>query len=175
MLNNERSMFNNVADTLLNSGELDDEDNLLYSNETIAKFIKFVLLDNKLRIRVSGKFILDFSGYYVRAISGDDLDDDTYMPNPHLFYYSCMGENERQVVQALSQHDFEGASIFCIASAACVNFNDPYVMARWLAAMFTERWSTKNYQTYKYFEAPSGELLNVEEAIEYMEKEIANA
>ena len=53
---------------------------------------------------------------------------DTYIPNPHIDRYSCLGNYERTMNERLMENDAIGAIEQCISSCKSLNFSDSTVM-----------------------------------------------
>lgn len=52
----------------------------------------------------------------------DALMSNNYLPNPHLYYYSCLGDYGRYIAQYLANHDVIGAMEQCLTSSASIHF-----------------------------------------------------
>lgn len=52
----------------------------------------------------------------------DAVMSNNYLPNPHLYYYSCLGDYGRYIAQYLANHDVIGAMEQCLTSTASIHF-----------------------------------------------------
>ena len=76
---------------------------------------------------------------------------ETYIPNPHIDRYSCLGNYERTMNERLADNDAIGAIEQCISSCKSLNFADSTVME-----VFMERMCGRNgYRHNKCIELAS--------------------
>ena len=58
------------------------------------------------------------------------------MPNPHIQYYACLGQNEATMRDRLLNGDITGCLMQCIASTKCLNLSDSTVITRFVNDLF---------------------------------------
>lgn len=94
-----------------------------------------LLLDNifsespKLVVKMCGNYSLNMRDCRVRTESGYDyINADpmykSYIPNPHLKLFSCLGGYSDKVMNALLERNFIGAIELCVASAGSINLEE---------------------------------------------------
>lgn len=94
-----------------------------------------LLLDNlfnedpEFTIKIAGNYTLDL--YTCRISTNNDYDYKaadpmykSYLPNPHLKLYRCLGGYEYRVMDALKDRNFIGAIEMCCASAGSVDLDE---------------------------------------------------
>ena len=97
---------------------------------------------------------------------GESCED--YMPNPHIYYHSCMGDYDSKVNTMLARNDYVSAIEQCVASAKSLNFGDHTVMCKFMEVITGAR-ELNN----KCIELPDGRVVNPKEAIKWLEEQEA--
>lgn len=124
-----------------------------------------IFIERKLKIKTCAAFDLDIGGgcdarsHYRFS---DEIQND-YMPNPHIYYYSCMGTYSQIVANLMSERKYIESIEQCIASARSLNFGDSIVFSRFMQEMYSEE------NTTKCIELPDKTCLTVREAIQWIE------
>lgn len=115
----------------------------------------------EIQIRTCGFFDLDIRGH-VNTSSNYDFprEFNDCLPNPHLHYYSCLGNQERHIRAALERGDIPGAITQCGASTASVNLGEAPTMERFMGELF----STGK----KFLELPNGDIVSPSEALKWI-------
>ena len=85
--------------------------------------------DPEFTIKIAGNYILDL--YTCRISTNNNYDYQaadpmykSYLPNPHLKLYRCLGGYEYRVMDALKNRNFIGAIEMCCASAGSVDLDE---------------------------------------------------
>ena len=126
----------------------------------------FIRHDYGLRIRICAEYKIAIGSGRVYGIERPSYPPEcsTYMPNPHIDRYGCLGNNERIMVDCLGNGDFVGCIEQCMSSCYGLNFHDTAVMREFVDKFFGS--------DIKCIELPSGEVVDVPEALEWIaEKE----
>lgn len=135
------------------------------SKDKFEMLMRKIFIEQKAKIRFCAAFKLNMTGtlepkYPYRF---DSPLYNTYMPNPHIQHFGCLGNNVRTINDAMARHDYVMAIEQSVASCKGLNFTDTVVM-RHFVQDFT---GTAN----KCVELADGTLLTPKEALEYFEKE----
>ena len=96
---------------------------------------KKILLNNifsespEFAIKIAGNYTIDLNSCYLstdKRFNYYDADPiyKSYLPNPHLKLYSCLGGYETRVTKALRDRNYIGAIEMCCASAGSVNLDE---------------------------------------------------
>jgi hypothetical protein len=88
-------------------------------------------------------------------------DSETYLPNPHIQHFGCIGDYAIRFHEYMQKKDYIGAIEQAVVSARNLNFYDSTVMTK-----FAEELS---YTAIKCIEKSDGILLTPLEAINEME------
>ena len=102
-----------------------------FSNKTNRK----ILLDSifsempEFSIKIAGNYSIDLNNYYVQSARGFDYQNadplyKTYMPNPHLEIFACLGGYKNRVISALKNGNYISAIELCCASAGSINLEE---------------------------------------------------
>lgn len=137
--------------------------------EDVEALMRAVFIDRTIRIRMCAEYQIDLNRR-VSARSGATFDDsfrDTYMPNPHINQFSCLGNYERIMIDYLQRGDNINAITQCIASCSSLNFSDYTVMDYFMGGICGRR----NVGNIKAFELPDGTVVDPSGAIEWLKKE----
>lgn len=111
-------------------------------------------------------------GYYCLSMSGSVNTQRSYeypatckneVPNPHLHYHSCLGDNARYIREPLSNGDLITAVEQCIASAGSVNIDEGVSIGPFIRDILKYNIAP--------FELPDGQRVNATKALEWIEKE----
>lgn len=139
-----------------------------FTKEDEQRFWRAVFIDKILKIRSCGIFDFDTRGASVNAIQHYDYSDipecKTYIPNPHLHHYSCLGDYKRHINNMLMEHNYIMAVEQTIASNMSLNFNDGAVMDRFPRDLFDEKRNTLCIET------SDGNIISVTDAINMLKE-----
>lgn len=124
--------------------------------------------DPILKVRFVAYYNLDTRGT-IGTISGYGFPPEykDYMPNPHLFHYSCFGQHADLIQDRIHDGDLIGAVMQCKTSAASLNVGESPTMTHFLE----ELWCTNK----KCIELPDGRCVNPEDALLFLKGELNNA
>ena len=142
----------------INSMEKDDVEKLMYA----------IFIDQVLKLRVCCAYRIRL-GERVEGLQNYDYNEsyETYIPNPHIDRYSCLGNYERTMNERLANNDAIGAIEQCISSCKSLNFADSTVME-----IFMERMCGRNdYRHNKCIELPDGSIVDMRGAIKWMKEQ----
>ena len=84
------------------------------------------------------------------------------MPNPHLYYFACLGQNRAIMRERLLEGDMVGCLMQCIASTKCLNLCDSAVVSRFVQDLFN--WDLES----KIIELPDKRSVTVKEAYQWL-------
>lgn len=133
--------------------------------ERMEKLLKAIFVEESLRIRFCAGYQLSLNSNVAplrRWIYGYGYS--TYMPNPHIDEYGCMGNYATTINQLLQNHDYIGAIEQCIASCKSLNWGDSTVMSLFMDSMYGS-----GNANNRCIELPDGSVVNPTEAIEWLE------
>lgn len=118
----------------------------------------------RLKIKVCAGFNLDLLGGIttLRGLEYDEYPD--YTPNPHIYHFSCLGNNVEQINKFLQHNDYIGAIEQCIAATKNLNWTDGAVINRFMEEM----WKVSNNRIR--IELPDGMVVDQVEAIAWLEE-----
>ena len=115
----------------------------------IKQFFTDVFLEQKYKLMLYSPFYFDFdrqrSFRAPSSISGDELESNESLFNPHLFFYSCLGDYKAQLIDMQSKGDLLMYNNIALASLKSINFRDGAVINRWKD--FLGSLSRDNYTT----------------------------
>lgn len=85
--------------------------------------------DSEFVVKVAGNYILDLNSSYLQSSRGYDyaMADPifkSYLPNPHLELFACLGGYKERVMRALRDGNYVAAIELCCASAGSVNLEE---------------------------------------------------
>lgn len=128
-----------------------------------------VFIDQEFLIRVCAAYEFSLNGD-VRGLQGFEFDNsfDTFIPNPHIQGYACIGNYRREINSAIVKHDYIYALEQCVASAKSLNFHDSVVMA-YFARCLTQDGGRR----YQCIELPDGSVMTPYDAIQWLHKQKA--
>ena len=136
------------------------------SEADMTMLIRAIFLEERLKLRTCAAYQFDMRGN-VRAQSGYDFPEElvSYLPNPHINDYRCMGGYESTINTLLRKCDYVGAIEQCVASAKSLNWGDSSVMNKFMARMYESNRAC--------IELPDGRCVNSKEAIKWLSEQEA--
>lgn len=150
----ERSLNNSYSDVYSAYGsDIDAED--------MGRLLRAIFLDKELKLRAA-------AAYQIRIGSGvnglgrynrDGMYDDA-MPNPHIYYYECLGDYVRTLNQLVQENDYIGVVDQCLASVRSLNWGDSCVMEKFLNDMYNDEFCC--------VELPNGDVVYPSDAIAWL-------
>lgn len=134
------------------------------SSGEMVMLLRAVFLDKRLKIRTSAAYTLETGGG-VRGLSRFDAGEmfKDSIPNPHIYYYECLGDYSRTFNQLMAENDYIGAVDQCLASVRSLNWGDSCVMEKFFGDMYDDR--------FRCVELPSGVTVYPSEAITWLRDE----
>lgn len=151
---------------------IDNENSILYgygvSREDEKRIYEAIFLDEKIKLRLCACFEFNINGniHAMNSLSyGKEFN--TYMPNPHLDIYRCLGGNEVVINELLNDRDYVGAIEQCVVSTGNLNLSDNIVMEQFAMILFTGN-SYHGMSNNKCLELPDGSIVDYKEALEWL-------
>ena len=139
------------------------ETNKVFRNVSVRKkFLSAIFSDEPiLRIKTCAYFRIDPNGDAV-GVRGYGYPNEyrDMMPNPHIQYYACLGQNAATMRDRLLHCDITGCLMQCIASTKCLNLSDSTVITRFVNDLFNS--------TNKIIELPDKSSVTVLEAYNWL-------
>lgn len=151
----ERSLNNSYSDVYSMSSDS-------ICTEDMAQLLRAIFLDKEIKLRVAAAYRICI-GSGVNGIgryNRDGMYDDA-MPNPHIYYYECLGDYVRTLNQLVQENDYIGVVDQCLASVRSLNWGDSCVMERFLRDMYDDE--------YCCVELPNGDVVYPSDAIAWLE------
>ncbi len=157
------SMVNNKNSYFYVNDDGDDYDN----EEDIELLMRAVFIERKVKMRVCAAYSFNLNG----SVSGRSNysfgpDFNTYVPNPHIDGYSCLGDYVRTINELLAKCDYISAIAQCMASCHSINLGDSVVMEHFCSWLYSER----SGATKAFLELPTGEVVNRVKAVEWLKE-----
>lgn len=145
---------------------IDNECSCLYgyaNDDDMKRFYEAVFIEEKIKIRICGAYKITFGGS-AKAVSEFNFpaDASTYLPNPHINNYNCIGNYARIFSELMREGKYIETIEQCVASCASINFGDSTVMRR-----FAEMIANDNRE---FVELPDGNIVSVSSAIEWLKE-----
>jgi len=128
----------------------------------MEKLYRTIFSDSIYKLRICAAYIVDMRTG-LRPLQHTDLpaESRTYLPNPHIQSFGCIGNYAGRFQEYMQKRDYVGAIDQAVVSARNLNFYDASVMAK-----FAEEFSRT---TITCIEAQDGSLLTPQEAILQLE------
>jgi len=158
---------------------LDNRHSFVYENENgrpytriehdkMKMLLQAIFLDEIFRIKFCAAYRFSLGGN-VSPISGHEFpcELNTFMPNPHIDKYSCMGNYQMTINERLMENDYIGALEQSIASCKSLNWADSTVMGFFIATMYGHNGSVNS----RCIELPDGSVVKPAQAILWLEKQ----
>lgn len=135
-----------------------------FTDDQIEMLLRAIFETETVKLRMVAAFMIDFSGCIVEAYDSYDFpkEFDDYMPNPHLYYHSCLGSNEGRIYECVEHHDYIGAVECCVAATKNVGLSDGIVMGQFMQYIF----DCGN----KFFQLPDGSLATTDEVMAWLDE-----
>lgn len=137
--------------------------------DKIKELMYAIFVDQTIRIRVCAAYKFALTGN-VTALSNYRFGAEyaSYMPNPHIQHYSCMGNYSRPINEALQRHDYISALEQTTASAKSLNFTDSVVMAKFMREVYGLGDGENTRARRKWFELPDGTCVTSAQAADWV-------
>ena len=144
------------------------------TKEQMKKLLTAVFIDGDIKLRVCASYLLSLSDRTVSANGHWDYACKDYMQNPHIHLYSCMGNYVPAINSALKEYNLIAAFEQCYASSQSLNWADSTVIDKFMRALCGHPVGEPDLIT-KAFELPDGSVVDVKGAVDWVEKETAEA
>lgn len=148
---------------------IENRDSIIYdystmSNDDTYRVFSAIFVDNKIKIKTIACYEVDILRNNVRGLSNFSYPKkfDTYLPNTHIDEYSCLGDYEVMMHEALIKEDIIMCIELCIMSSKSINLGDSPVMRKFIPRITNG---------YKCLELPDGTVTTFEGALKYLEEE----
>ena len=148
---------------------IENRDSIIYdystmSNDDTYRVFSAIFVDNKIKIRTIACYEVDISRNYVKGLSNFSYPKkfDTYLPNTHIDEYSCLGDYEIMMHEALMKEDIIMCIELCIMSSKSINLGDSPVMRKFIPRITNG---------YKCLELPDGTITDFKGTLKYLEEE----
>lgn len=112
------------------------------------------------------KITQEFSFYRMQTVNISSTDDKDYIPNPHLNYHRCFGDNEASITESLETGNYEGGLERIIASVKNLNWDEWASVKYFLADLI----SADNAYA-RVIRIPEIGDVSIEEAYEYFKEQ----
>lgn len=134
------------------------------SNDDTYRVFSAIFMDNKIKIRTIACYELNILHNNVKGLSHFSYPKkfDTYLPNTHIDEYSCLGDYEVMMHEALIKEDIIMCIELCIMSSKSINLGDSPVMRKFIPYITNG---------YKCLELPDGTVTDFKGALKYLEEE----
>lgn len=133
------------------------------------KFMDAIFSDEPvLKIKTCAHYMIDLTGYveansdYRYPVEYNDM-----LPNAHIHYYSCLGNQRPLIEEALRNGDNIGAIEQCVCSAKSINVGESATFPHVLKALFASG-------AKKIIELPDGTSCSPTEALRWLEAQESN-
>lgn len=138
-----------------------------FDRDKRAKLFKAIFVDKTIRLRLCGAYKFEY-GSRVYGLAGYSYpcEVETYMPNPHINEYHCLGQYEGIITELVIAGNYIMAIEQCIQSSRSLNMADGAVMRKFYERLFGRRTSEE-----KVMELPDGKIVNTKEAIEWLNEQ----
>ena len=135
--------------------------------QEMEELLMKIFVDQEIRIRVCAAYRFRLNGT-VSGVSNFSFDRSfgTYIPNPHIQGYACLGNYRMEINNAMQKHDYIYALEQCIASAKSLNFHDSVVME-----YFSEDLTKYAGTNRRCIELPDGTVVTPSEAIKWLRQQ----
>lgn len=149
----------NENSTLMNQSKI-------YSGLSLDKlrtFYNAVFVDETLKIRMESTLQIYFqTGDQYDGIHCYSQSVEYGLPNPHLQYFDCFGNNEANIVEAIGKADLIGAIACGIASVCNLNLGDGSPVSKFVKDLWDD------YKDCYIIETQDGQLMTPYRAVEYL-------
>lgn len=137
-----------------------------FNKDDRAMLTRAIFIDRKIKVRMCSAYRLSIGERRARGCSGFCFPGaySSYMPNPHIGEYGCLGSNEGAIIELLESGEYIGAIDQCIMSSRSITLSDGAVTSKFFRKLFSQT-------SQKCLEAPDGTIMDTKEAIEYLKKE----
>lgn len=130
-----------------------------FDQDKRIKFLRALLSDNPaFKLKMMARFKIALYGG-IRPLDVDGMDGD-YLPNAHLQYYHCLGDNEAYIEDCIKKGDWTMAIMQCISAAGSQNLMESTTATK----LFRDIFKTQK----KVIELPNGDSVTTKAAYEWL-------
>jgi hypothetical protein len=131
--------------------------------EDMKRLLKAVFVDRSIKLRICAAYRFDIGDTI--SVTGQSnkrypAEYSTYLPNPHIQGYSCMGAYKKMINDLLLAGDYVGAVVQCEASCFSLNWGDWAVMSNFMEHAYCD--------AGQYYELPDGSCVDQVGAVEWL-------
>lgn len=140
--------------------------NAVIEREDAQRLMRAVFVDHSIKLRVCAAYTFEIDdNISVTAQSNRryPAEYSTYLPNPHIQGYSCMGSYRQIINDLLLAGDYVGAVSQCEASCRSLNWGDWTVMSNFMQSVYTS--------DRQFYELPDGSCVNQVNAIKWLNEQ----
>ena len=135
----------------------------------MKKLMTAVFLEGKIRLRIIAAYSFDINGNITpRSYHEFGSDYETYIPNPHINRYQCMGNYSSTINRLIRDRNYVAAIEQTVASAKSLNWGDSTVMRAFFRSIVGTEDSCRNNRG---FELPDGRIVTPLEAVQWLEEQ----
>lgn len=139
------------------------------TTERMKKLIHAVFIDGKIRLRFCAAYSFDINGnIHPQANHDFGADYETYIPNPHINRYQCMGNYAATINRLIRDRNYIAAIEQTVASAKSLNWGDSTVMKEFFRTLMGTSETCRNN---KGFELPDGSVVTPYQAVLWLESQ----
>lgn len=139
------------------------------NQDDMVRLLRSIFLDHEIKLRTCAAYVFSAGGDRIRVTPQEDkrypAEFSTYMPNPHIQQYGCMGSYKQIINQQLLDGDYVGAIVQCEVSCNSLNWCDQTVMCAFMRTMYRT--------TNACFELPDGKCVDQVEAVKWLKEKEA--
>lgn len=122
------------------------KDSVIYNGrvgtwEDKNRLIRAIFDERRFRIRTCAKWYFDRNNLCMQSRSGSDYSStilETHMPNPHIGHYSCTYESNEEILNLLSEGNFDMALYQAAFASQQLTFSDSTIISCFAEDLFAE-------------------------------------
>lgn len=136
----------------------------IYKNvKTLQKFYKTVFSERTYKLRICAAYKFDTQNS-ISAMLNFSFPPEcrTYIPNPHINEYTCLGDYTPRINESIKNRDYVGAIILAENSARNLNFHDSGIIIKFIKSLLST--------SIKCIEDAEGNLMAPMELIKKLEE-----
>ena len=141
-----------------------------YPEDVARELFKSIFVDKQFSIKAFSIWRIQTDAQ-VKAMSKNGIDYDRHadmmgdcMPNPHIYYHSCVGGYRSMFEDACQRRDYTAGIMTAVRSAGSINWSDSTVISEFIPMLFKNKYKC-------LVNNATGEHLYAKEAIELLKKE----
>lgn len=138
-----------------------------FTKERIARLMKAIFQQEKLKLRVCAAYRLNFQNGEYRALKNYRYSAEilrSHTPNQHIQYYACLGNNAQIIGKAMLNKDYIAAISACMSSASNMNMAESNTVSYFMEKILAP-------DAGKIIQMPDGGLMTPIEAARWLEEQ----